>query len=92
MASIQNDACYRHARQAPSDLQPDHERTRYPGFYSADVRGDRSLTFRNLPCNRAPLTGTSEELLKHLSSVGFRVRLKIVDADGEVILLGDNAA
>ena len=46
-----------------------------------------------MPHNRVPLAGTSEEVLRHLRRLwGFGVRLETVDADGEVILLGEYAA
>ena len=55
--------------------------------WSADVRGDRSLTLRHLQYHRRPLSRTAHEVIKHLARLwGFTVRLETVAEDGSIEL------
>ncbi len=53
-----------------------------------DLRGDRSLTLRYIPHNRAPLDRGRKEVLKHMHRLwGFDVMLEQQNEDGSVELL-----
>ena len=61
------------------------ERVRREGV---DLRGDRSLTLRYIPHNRAPLDKGRKEVLKHVHRLwGFDVMLEQQNEDGSVELL-----
>lgn len=50
--------------------------------YSADVRGDRSLTLHHYRFNRKPLDDSAEEVLKHIHRLwGFDVHLHSMEDD-----------
>lgn len=55
---------------------------------NVDLRGDRSLTLRYIPHNRAPLDKGRKEVLKHVHRLwGFDVMLEQQNEDGSVELL-----
>ncbi len=55
------------------------------------MRGDRSLTLRYIPHNRAPLDRGRKEVLKHVHRLwGFDVMLEQQNEDGSVELLAEN--
>jgi spore cortex formation protein SpoVR/YcgB (stage V sporulation) len=54
--------------------------------YSADIRGNRSLTLRHYMHNEQPLGASTSEVLKHLRRLwGFEVRLETVKKNDEII-------
>jgi spore cortex formation protein SpoVR/YcgB (stage V sporulation) len=56
--------------------------------WNVDLRGDRSLTLRYIPHNRAPLDKGRKEVLKHVHRLwGFDVTLEQQNEDGSVELL-----
>ncbi len=56
--------------------------------WNVDLRGDRSLTLRYIPHNRAPLDKGRKEVLKHVHRLwGFDVMLEQQNEDGSVELL-----
>ena len=88
VASIHNDAGYRHIRQKLSEQynlsmnEPNIE------VYDVDIKGDRSLSLRYTPQNRVPLAETTPEVLKHLHQLwGFDVKLESFDEVGKKVEL-----
>lgn len=65
-----------------SNLEPNIQ------IWNVDLRGDRSLTLRYIPHNRAPLDKGRKEVLKHVHRLwGFDVMLEQQNEDGSVELL-----
>ncbi len=84
VGAIHDDNGYRSVRDALarhynlSAREPDIQ------VYEVDVRGDRSLTLHHLQNSRIPLSGDTEEVLKHLHRLwGFDVHL--FSRDGETV-------
>ncbi len=93
VTSIHNDAGYRYIRQALSNQYNLSMNEPNIQVYNVDIRGDRSLTLRYVPHNRAPLADTRDEVLKHLRRLwGFDVRLETIGADGEITSAEECAA
>ncbi|TXE85326.1 SpoVR family protein, partial [Campylobacter jejuni] len=88
IAAIHDEAGYRAIRQQLSaqynlsNLEPNIQ------VYNVDLRGDRSLTLRYVPQQRAPLDKSRREVLKHVHRLwGFDVNLEQQNEDGSVELL-----
>ena len=65
-----------------SNLEPNIQ------IWNVDLRGDRSLTLRYIPHNRAPLDRGRKEVLKHVHRLwGFDVMLEQQNEDGSIELL-----
>ncbi|MET1255953.1 SpoVR family protein [Aliikangiella maris] len=89
VSAIHNDAGYQYIRQKLSDQynlsinEPNIE------VYNVDLKGDRSLTLRYRPYQRAPLAENFPEVLKHLHRLwGFSVKLKAEDIEGNLSEIG----
>ena len=85
VSAIHDETGYRNVRQALAEqynlnnLQPNIM------VFSADRRGDRSLTLRYYMQDRRPLDESTDELLKHVARLwGFDVRLEEVNEINEV--------
>jgi len=83
--AIHNEAGYRQIRQSLSaqynlsQIEPNIQ------VWNVDLRGDRALTLRYIPQNRAPLDKGRKEVLKHLHRLwGFDVILEQQNADGSI--------
>ena len=88
ISAIHNEEGYREIRNRLSsqynlsNLEPNIQ------IWNVDLRGDRSLTLRYIPHNRAPLDKGRKEVLKHVHRLwGFDVMLEQQNEDGSVELL-----
>jgi spore cortex formation protein SpoVR/YcgB (stage V sporulation) len=88
ISAIHNEEGYREIRNRLSsqynlsNLEPNIQ------VWNVDLRGDRSLTLRYIPHNRAPLDKGRKEVLKHVHRLwGFDVTLEQQNEDGSVELL-----
>ena len=88
ISAIHNEEGYREIRSQLSsqynlsNLEPNIQ------VWNVDLRGDRSLTLRYVPHNRAPLDKGRKEVLKHVHRLwGFDVHLEQQNADGSIELL-----
>ncbi|MDU1105133.1 MAG: SpoVR family protein, partial [Enterobacter sp.] len=88
ISAIHNEEGYREIRSRLSsqynlsNLEPNIQ------VWNVDLRGDRSLTLRYIPHNRAPLDKGRKEVLKHVHRLwGFDVQLEQQNEDGSVELL-----
>ncbi len=88
ISAIHNEEGYREIRSRLSsqynlsNLEPNIQ------VWNVDLRGDRSLTLRYIPHNRAPLAKGRKEVLKHVHRLwGFDVLLEQQNEDGSVELL-----
>ncbi|EJW7293030.1 SpoVR family protein [Salmonella enterica subsp. enterica serovar Thompson] len=88
ISAIHNEEGYREIRSKLSsqynlsNLEPNIQ------VWNVDLRGDRSLTLRYIPHNRAPLDKGRKEVLKHVHRLwGFDVMLEQQNEDGSVELL-----
>jgi spore cortex formation protein SpoVR/YcgB (stage V sporulation) len=88
ISAIHNEEGYREIRSRLSsqynlsNLEPNIQ------VWNVDLRGDRSLTLRYIPHNRAPLDKGRKEVLKHVHRLwGFDVLLEQQNEDGSVELL-----
>lgn len=88
ISAIHNEEGYREIRNRLSsqynlsNLEPNIQ------VWNVDLRGDRSLTLRYVPHNRAPLDTDRREVLKHVHRLwGFDVLLEQQNADGSTELL-----
>ncbi|ATA24076.1 SpoVR family protein [Brenneria goodwinii] len=88
IAAIHDEEGYRLIRQELSaqynlsHLEPNIQ------VWDVDLRGNRSLTLRYIPHNRAPLDKSSHEVMKHVHRLwGFEVFMEQVNEDGGVELL-----
>ena len=88
ISAIHNEEGYREIRNRLSsqynlsNLEPNIQ------IWNVDLRGDRSLTLRYIPHNRAPLDRGRKEVLKHVHRLwGFDVMLEQQNEDGSVELL-----
>ena len=88
ISAIHNEERYREIRSRLSsqynlsNLEPNIQ------VWNVDLRGDRSLTLRYIPHNRAPLDKGRKEVLKHVHRLwGFDVLLEQQNEDGSVELL-----
>lgn len=89
VAAIHNAEGYQRIRQMLSQqynlsqIEPNIQ------VYNVDLNGDRSLTLRYIPQNRAPLATQYQQVLKHLHRLwGFTVYLEQQEEDGSVTLIG----
>ena len=89
VAAIHNAEGYQRIRQMLSQqynlsqIEPNIQ------VYNVDLNGDRSLTLRYIPQNRAPLAAEYQQVLKHLHRLwGFTVYLQQQDEDGTVTMIG----
>ncbi|EOB4638274.1 SpoVR family protein [Shigella sonnei] len=88
ISAIHNEEGYREMRNRLSsqynlsNLEPNIQ------IWNVDLRGDRSLTLRYIPHNRAPLDRGRKEVLKHVHRLwGFDVMLEQQNEDGSIELL-----
>ena len=88
ISAIHNEEGYREIRNRLSsqynlsNLEPNIQ------IWNVDLRGDRSLTLRYIPHNRAPLDRGRKEVLKHVHRLwGFDVMLEQQNEDGSIELL-----
>ncbi len=88
ISAIHDDEGYRTLRQQLSaqynlsNIEPNIQ------VWDVDLRGDRSLTLRYIPQNRASLGDNRTEVMKHVHRLwGFDVRLEQLNDDGSVELL-----
>ncbi len=88
ISAIHNEEGYREIRSRLSaqynlsNLEPNIQ------VWNVDLRGDRSLTLRYIPHNRAPLDKGRKEVLKHVHRLwGFDIMLEQQNEDGSVELL-----
>ena len=85
ISAIHNEYGYRQIREMLSNQYNLSMQEPNIQVWNVDVRGDRSLTLRHTPHNRAPLAESAEEVMRHLHRLwGFDVRLDTVTADGHV--------
>ncbi len=88
VSAIHDEAGYRRVREILSDNYNLCSREPNLQVWDVDVRGDRSLTLRHQAYLRRPLSGDSEEVLKHVAHLwGFAVRLEVASEDGSVSCL-----
>ncbi|MDD3325981.1 MAG: SpoVR family protein [Zoogloea sp.] len=88
VSAIHDEAGYRRVREILSDNYNLGSREPNLQVWDVDVRGDRSLTLRHQAYLRRPLSGDSEEVLKHVAHLwGFAVRLEVANEDGSVSCL-----
>lgn len=88
IAAIHNEEGYQAIRQELSsqynlsNLEPDIQ------IWNVDLRGDRSLTVRYTPQNRAPLAKSRREVMKHIHRLwSFDVYMEQVNDEGNVELI-----
>ncbi len=88
ISAIHDDEGYRTLRQQLSaqynlsNIEPNIQ------VWDVDLRGDRSLTLRYIPQNRASLGESRTEVMKHVHRLwGFDVKLEQLNDDGSVDLL-----
>lgn len=88
IAAIHNEEGYQAIRQELSsqynlsNLEPDIQ------IWNVDLRGDRSLTLRYTPQNRAPLAKSRREVMKHIHRLwSFDVYMEQVNDEGNVELI-----
>ncbi len=56
--------------------------------WNVDLRGDRSLTLRYIPHDRAPLDKSRQQVMKHIHRLwGFDVHMEQLNDDGSIDLL-----
>ncbi len=83
ISAIHDDTGYKHIREKLADQYNLSSREPNIQVYSADVRGDRSLTLRHMEHQRRPLNKHTFEVLKHVARLwGFDVYLDKVDENG----------
>jgi spore cortex formation protein SpoVR/YcgB (stage V sporulation) len=88
IAAIHNEAGYRAIRQELSAQYNLSNHEPNIQIWNVDLRGDRSLTLRYIPQERAPLDKSRRDVLKHLHRLwGFDVILEQQNEDGSVELL-----
>lgn len=88
ISAIHNEEGYRAIRQELSaqynlsNLEPDIQ------IWNVNLRGDRSLTLRYTPQNRAPLAKSRREVMKHIHRLwNFDVYMEQINEEGHVELL-----
>ncbi|WP_294906399.1 SpoVR family protein [Tatumella sp. UBA2305] len=88
ISAIHDDEGYRTIRQQLSaqynlsNIEPNIQ------VWDVDLRGDRSLTLRYIPQNRASLADSRTEVMKHVHRLwGFDVKLEQLNDDGSVDIL-----
>ncbi|ARU94165.1 SpoVR family protein [Tatumella citrea] len=88
ISAIHDDEGYRTIRQQLSaqynlsNIEPNIQ------VWDVDLRGDRSLTLRYIPQNRASLGDSRSEVMKHVHRLwGFDVKLEQLNDDGSVDML-----
>ena len=88
ISAIHDDEGYRTIRQQLSaqynlsNIEPNIQ------VWDVDLRGDRSLTLRYIPQNRASLGENRSEVMKHVHRLwGFDVKLEQLNEDGSVDML-----
>ncbi len=87
ITAIHDETGYRHVRRALADQYNLGSREPNVQIYNVERRGDRSLTLRHTRYGRKPLSGSTDEVLKHLARLwGFTVRLESVHENGRVEL------
>jgi spore cortex formation protein SpoVR/YcgB (stage V sporulation) len=87
ISAIHDESGYRAIREMLSDHYNLGSREPNVQVWSADVRGDRSLTLRHFQYHRRPLSRAAHEVIKHLARLwGFTVRLETVAEDGSIEL------
>ncbi|MFP1748649.1 SpoVR family protein [Lonsdalea quercina] len=88
IAAIHNEEGYKKIRQELSaqynlsNIEPNIQ------IWNVDLRGNRSMTLRYIPQNRAPLDKSSHEVMKHVYRLwGFEVFMEQLNEDGSVELI-----
>jgi spore cortex formation protein SpoVR/YcgB (stage V sporulation) len=82
IAAIHDATGYRQVRELLASQYNLGDREPNIQVVRADVRGDRSLTLQHLQHERRPLSGSTEEVLKHLHRLwGFPVRIEMVSGN-----------
>lgn len=87
ISAIHDESGYRYVRQKLASQYNLSENEPNIQVWSADIRGDRSLTLRHQQHNRRPLGNGSLQTLQHLANLwGFPVHLESIDTDGGIRL------
>jgi spore cortex formation protein SpoVR/YcgB (stage V sporulation) len=90
VTAIHEESGYRALRQSLANQYNLGNREPNIQIFNVDRRGDRSLTLRHFRHNRRPLSGTTEEMLRHIRRLwGFTTRLESLDEQGRVQLVGE---
>lgn len=85
VAAIHDDRGYRRIREALATQYALAVREPNIQVYSADIRGDRSLTLRHVQDSRRPLARSVYPVMRHLHQLwGFPVRLESTMDDDTV--------
>jgi spore cortex formation protein SpoVR/YcgB (stage V sporulation) len=88
IAAIHNEEGYRAIRQELSAQYNLSNHEPNIQVWNVDLRGDRSLTLRYIPQDRAPLDKSRREVMKHVHRLwGFDVFIEQLNEDGSVELL-----
>ncbi|SEM09586.1 SpoVR family protein [Halomonas caseinilytica] len=85
VTAIHDERGYRRIREALASQYALSVREPNIQVYSADIRGDRSLTLRHVQDNRRPLARSVYPVMRHLHQLwGFPVKLESIE-QGEVV-------
>jgi len=85
ISAIHDETGYRRVREILSDNYNLGSREPNLQVWNVDLRGDRSLTLRHQAYLRRPLSGDTEEVLKHVARLwGFAARLEVAHEDGSI--------
>jgi len=85
VSEIHNEAGYREIRQKLSMQYNLSFREPNLQVYNVNHRGDRTLTLRHYADGRRPLSGSTDEVLKHLHRLwGFRTEIETVEEGGTI--------
>ncbi len=85
ISAIHDETGYRRVREILSDNYNLGSREPNLQVWNVDLRGDRSLTLRHQAYLRRPLSGDTEEVLRHVARLwGFAARLEVAHEDGSI--------
>ncbi|PKO56118.1 MAG: SpoVR family protein, partial [Betaproteobacteria bacterium HGW-Betaproteobacteria-19] len=85
VSAIHDDRGFRRVREILSEHYNLGSREPNIQVWNVDLRGDRSLTLRHQSWRSRPLSGSAEEVVKHIARLwGFPVRLESVNDAGVV--------